>query len=87
MFLYQWRPLSIKSIVQTIEISDPLDDEIGNGLPTLLEWSGIGTDKYLVVVLQLLGTSCSCYKNNFITKFWDPDITSLLIHGFLDTIF
>ena len=25
----------------------------------------------LVLVLQLLGTSCLCYNNNSITKFWD----------------
>ena len=31
--------------------------------------SYIQSDKYLAVVLQLLGTSFSCYNNNCITKF------------------
>ena len=31
-------------------------------------------DKYLVVVLQLLGNSCSCCNNNCITKLWAPDL-------------
>ena len=32
-------------------------------------------DKYLVVVLQLLGTSCLCYNNNCITKLWYSALT------------
>ena len=34
-----------------------------------------GTDKYLVVLLQLLVTSYPCYKNNCITKFCAPALT------------
>ena len=33
------------------------------------------SDNYLVVVLQLLGTSFLCYKNNCITKLWAPALT------------
>ena len=33
-------------------------------------------DTYLLVVLQLLVTSCSCYNNNCITKLWAPALTS-----------
>ena len=33
------------------------------------------SDKYLAVVLQLLGNSCSCSNNTCITKLWDPDLT------------
>ena len=39
------------------------------------ELQGMVGNKYLVVVLQLLGTSCSCYNNNYITKLWDPALT------------
>ena len=31
-------------------------------------------DQYMVVMLQLIGTSCSCYKNNCKTKLWAPDL-------------
>ena len=31
-------------------------------------------DKYLLVVLQLIGNSCYCYNNNCITKLWAPAI-------------
>ena len=34
------------------------------------EWRNY--NKYLVVVLQLLGNSCSCYNINCITKLWAP---------------
>ena len=36
-------------------------------------------DKYLVVILQLIGTSYSCYNNNCITKFWAP-VLNFSIH-------
>ena len=51
------------------------------------EWSN--HDKNLVVMLKLLGTSYSCYNNNFITKLWSPDInfsiyTQFSWHCFLE---
>ena len=39
-------------------------------LPIYLDLDYYPSDKYLVVVLQILGNSCSCYKKNFITKLW-----------------
>ena len=33
------------------------------------------TDKLMMVLLQPLGTPCSCYKNNCITKLLSPAIT------------
>ena len=44
-------------------------------------------DKYLVVVLQLLGTSCSCYKNICITKLWAPGFTFSIYNGIIDTVY
>ena len=51
---------------------------------TLYEWSN--HDKYLVVALQLLGNSWSCYKNNCITKWWSPALNFSIYTWFLDTI-
>ena len=43
------------------------------------------SDKYLLVVLKLLGNPCSCYNNNCITKLWAPAITFSIYTWFLDT--
>ena len=41
----------------------------------------------MVVMLQLLGNSCSCYNNNCITKFLSPDLNFSIYKWFLDIVF
>ena len=42
--------------------------------------------KYMVVVLQFLGTSCSRYNNNCITNLRAPDITLSIYTCFIETV-
>ena len=45
------------------------------------------TDKLMMVLLQPLGTPCSCLKNNCITKLLSPAITFSVYTWFLGTVF
>ena len=56
---------------------------VWNCIPRTSSWY-INHDKYLLLVLQLLGTSCSFYNNNCITNLWAPDF--LFMHDFLCTV-